>query len=161
MTNTKPTVRMTTLSSPGWWAMRYRVGLVVVATVVASVGIAGGMAGAAVAPAVVADPASVVDMRVMTTGGGNDFPGADMPFGMVQWSPDTSPSRPLGGGYNFNSTQFRGFSLTHMAGPGCGAMQDVPILPMTGGLPGGDPGTHTEAFTHTGEVAQAGYYAVN
>src|SRR5256885_16996790 len=140
--------------------MRYKVGLIVVATVVASVGVAGGMARAAVVPAVVADPASAVDMRVMSTGGGNDFPGADMPFGMVQWSPDTSSSRPLGGGYNFNSTQFRGFSLTHMAGPGCGAMQDLPILPMTGGLPGGDPGTHTEPFTHTGEVAQAGYYSV-
>src|SRR5438477_13187623 len=143
--------------------MRHRalyVGLVVVATGIASVAISGTMAGAAVHAAVVADPASKVDMRVMTTGGGNDFPGVDMPFGMVQWSPDTSPSRPLGGGYSFNATQFRGFSLTHMAGPGCGAMQDIPILPMTGGLPGGDPGTHTEPFTHTGEVAQAGFYSV-
>src|SRR5881227_884935 len=104
--------------------------------------------------------AAVVNTTVMTTGGGNDFPGVDMPFGMVQWSPDTSPSRPLGGGYSFNATQFRGFSLTHMAGPGCGAMQDLPILPMTGGLPSGDPGTHMEPFTHTGEVAQAGFYSV-
>src|SRR5262249_30488734 len=139
--------RLTTLSRNGC-GMRYRVirtGLIVAAMGITSVAMAGTMARAA---AVVADPASVVDMRVMSTGGGNDFPGVDRPFGMVQWSPDTSPSRPLGGGYNFNSTQFRGFSLTHMAGPGCGAMQDIPILPMTGGLPSGDPGVHMESFTH-------------
>ena len=47
-----------------------------------------------------------------------------------------------------------------MAGPGCGAMGDVPILPMTGALPSGDPGAHMESFTHTGEVANAGYYTV-
>src|SRR5436309_2892112 len=147
--------------------MRYtivRAAWAVAATAVVIVA-AAGTGSAATAPevraALVADPASVVDTRVLTTGGGNDFPGVDLPFGMIQWSPDTSPSRPLGGGYNFNSSQFRGFSLTHMAGPGCGAMQDLPILPMTGGLPSGDPGVHTEAFTHTGEVAQAGYYAVN
>src|SRR5947207_2551017 len=40
-------------------------------------------------------------------------------------------------------------------------MQDIPILPMTGGLPSGDPGAHMEPFTHTGEVAQAGSYARN
>jgi putative alpha-1,2-mannosidase len=66
----------------------------------------------------------VVNSTVMTTNGGNDFPGVNVPFGMVQRSSDTSPSRPLGGGYNFNNTMLRGFSLTHMAGPGCGAMQD-------------------------------------
>src|SRR5438067_13869721 len=126
--------------------------------------VAGVVAGAAAAAtstpqAVVADPASVVNTTVMTTGGGNDFPGVDVPIGMVHWSPDTSPSRPLGGGYSFNATQFRGFSLTHMAGPGCGAMQDIPILPMTGAMPS-DPSTHMEPFTHTGEVAQAGYYAL-
>src|SRR5436305_4896152 len=145
--------------------MRYphvRVGV----SALSAVMITGAMAGVAAAqpagnvgPALVADPASVVNTTVMTTGGGNDFPGVDVPFGMVQWSPDTSPSRPLGGGYSFNATQFRGFSLTHMAGPGCGAMQDIPILPMTGAMPS-DPSTHMEPFTHTGEVAQAGYYAL-
>jgi predicted alpha-1,2-mannosidase len=146
--------------------MRYsivRAAWAVAATAVVIVA-AAGTGSAATAPevpaALVADPASVVDTRVLTTGGGNDFPGVDLPFGMIQWSPDTSPSRPLGGGYNFNATQFRGFSLTHMAGPGCGAMQDIPILPMTGPLPAGDPGSHMEPFTHTGEVAQAGYYSL-
>src|ERR1700733_5450947 len=108
----------------------------------------------------VSDLATLVDTRTWTSGGGNTFPGADVPFGMVQWSPDTSPDRSDGGGYNFNDTQLRGFSLTHLAGPGCGAMGDLPILPMTGALPTGDPGVHNEPFTHTGEVAQAGYYSV-
>ena len=114
----------------------------------------------AAAAALVADPASTVDTRIMTTGGGNDFPGADMPFGMVQWSPDTSPSRPDGGGYDENATQFRGYSLTHMSGPGCGAMGDIPILPMTGALPSGDPGSHDEPFTHTGESGNAGSFTM-
>src|SRR5947207_16004847 len=114
--------------------MRFRWGVAVAATAVAVVGMTG-FGRMAHAAALVADPASVVNTTVMTTGGGNDFPGVDVPFGMVQWSPDTSPSRPLGGGYSFNATQFRGFSLTHMAGPGCGAMQDIPILPMTGAMP--------------------------
>src|SRR2546421_5156664 len=143
--------------------MRYsgmRTGLVVAAGLLLAAATTAVATAGTVAPALVADPASVVNTTVMTTGGGNDFPGVDVPFGMVQWSPDTSPSRPLGGGYSFNATQFRGFSLTHMAGPGCGALQDIPILPMTGGLPHGEPGTHMEPFTHTGEVAQAGFYSV-
>ena len=118
-------------------------------------------ASAAHAASFVADPASAVNTLVMTTGGGNDFPGADVPFGMVQWSPDSpNGSRNDGGGYDYGATSTRGFSLTHMAGPGCGAMGDVPVLPMTGGLPSGDPGVHTESLSHTGEVGNAGYYTV-
>jgi predicted alpha-1,2-mannosidase len=114
------------------------------------------------APAVswVSDPASLVNTLIGTTAGGNMFPGADVPFGMIQWSPDTSPDRSPGGGYEYNDTQISGFSLTHLDGPGCGAMGDLPILPMTGGLPTGDPGAHTEPFSHTGEVGTAGYYSV-
>ncbi|GAA2011499.1 GH92 family glycosyl hydrolase [Catenulispora yoronensis] len=113
------------------------------------------------AATLVSDPASLVDARIMTSGGGNDFPGADVPFGMVQWSPDTATGRNDGGGYDYGASQIRGFGLTHMAGPGCGAMGDLPILPLTGALPSGDPGAHMESFTHTGEVATAGYYSVN
>ncbi len=130
-----------------------------VAATVLLLGAIPGTSAYAAAPGLVADPASVVNSTVMTTGGGNDFPGVDVPFGMVQWSPDTSPNRSAGGGYNYNDTQFRGYSLTHIAGPGCGAMGDIPILPMTGGLPSGDPGVHLEPFSHSGEVAQPGYYS--
>jgi predicted alpha-1,2-mannosidase len=106
------------------------------------------------------DPASYVDTRIGTTGGGNTFPGPDVPFGMVQWSPDTSPNRNDGSGYDNGDTQLLGFSLTHISGPGCGAFGDIPILPLTGGLPAGDPGSHLEPLTHTGEVTNAGYYSV-
>ena len=107
----------------------------------------------------VQDPATMVDTRTWTTGGGNTFPGADVPFGMVQWSPDTSPNNNAGGGYSFGDESLLGYSLTHVSGPGCGAAGDVPILPMTGALPSGDPAKSTTSFTNTGEVAQAGYYS--
>jgi predicted alpha-1,2-mannosidase len=107
----------------------------------------------------ISDLAALVDTRTWTTSGGNTYPGADVPFGMVQWSPDTMPGRSDGGGYSYGDTQLTGYALTHISGPGCGAAGDVPILPMTGALPGGDPNKITTAFTNNGEVAQAGYYS--
>ena len=105
------------------------------------------------------DLASLVDTTTWTTAGGNTFPGADVPYGMVQWSPDTLPDRNAGGGYSYTDTTLDGYSLTHISGPGCGAAGDVPILPIVGALPSGDPNNVTTPFTHTGEVAQAGYYS--
>jgi predicted alpha-1,2-mannosidase len=107
----------------------------------------------------VSDIAGLVDTRTWTSGGGNTYPGAEVPYGMVQWSPDTSPNRSAGGGYNYGDTSLMGYSLTHISGPGCGAAGDVPILPMTGSLPSGDPNNVMTSFTNTGEVAQAGYYS--
>jgi len=108
----------------------------------------------------VKDLASLVDTRTWTTAGGNTFPGADVPFGMAQWSPDTMPDRNAGGGYSYTDTTLTGYSLTHVSGPGCGAAGDVPILPVTGALPAGtDPNDVTTPFSHTNEVAQAGYYS--
>src|SRR3984957_9199325 len=105
-----------------------------------------------------ADLATLVDTRTWTSGGGNTFPGAEYPFGMVQWSPDTMPNRTDGGGYTYGDRKLTGYSLTHVSGPGCLAAGDIPILPMTGALPAGDPSTITTPFTNSGEVAQAGYY---
>jgi predicted alpha-1,2-mannosidase len=107
----------------------------------------------------VSSPATFLDTRTWTTGGGNTFPGADWPFGMIQWSPDTSPHRSDGGGYTFGDTRLVGYALTHLSGPGCVSGGDIPILPMTGRLPGGSPSSVTTAFTNRGEVAQAGYYS--
>ena len=103
--------------------------------------------------------ASLVDTRTWTSGGGNTFPGAEAPFGMVQWSPDTLPTYNAGGGYDFSDNKLWGYSLTHVSGPGCGAGGDVPMVPMTGALPAGDPNMITTAFSHTNEIAQAGYYS--
>jgi len=58
----------------------------------------------------VADPASAVNPFIGTTNEADDFPGADAPFGMVQWSPDT-PNRPAGGVYEYGDNQIIGFSL--------------------------------------------------
>ena len=114
---------------------------------------------AAAPPATVADPASLVNPIIGTSGAVDTFPGPDRPFGMIQWSPDTSPSRPDGGGYEYNSSQIRGFSLTHVSGPGCPAFGDVPMLPLAGPVPA-DPGAATADFTHSSETAKAGYYKV-
>jgi predicted alpha-1,2-mannosidase len=103
--------------------------------------------------------ATLVDTRTWTSGGGNTFPGAEAPFGMVQWSPDTLPTYNAGGGYDYSDAKLRGYSLTHVSGPGCGAGGDVPMVPTTGALPSGDPNAVTTAFSHTNEVAQAGYYS--
>ena len=107
----------------------------------------------------VTNPAALVDTRTWTSGGGNTYPGAQAPFGMIQWSPDTMPGRVDGGGYTFTDKKLYGYSLTHISGPGCRAAGDVPILPMTGKLPAGEPTNVTTAFSHSGEVAQAGYYS--
>ncbi len=114
------------------------------------------------ASTLVSDPASYVDPLIGTGRGGstvgeiNDFPGPSTPFGMMQFSPDTSGSY---AGYQYHDDQIRGFSLDH-ASVGCRAFGDVPILPITGSV-GSAPWNLTEHFTHTGETAEPGYYAVN
>ncbi|MGW0800086.1 lectin [Streptomyces sp. NPDC002692] len=112
-------------------------------------------AAAAVKAALVTSPATVVNPFIGTSNQADDFPGADVPFGMVQWSPDT-PSRPSGGGYEYNDSSITGFSLTHIAGPGCGAAGDIPVLPTVGAVNTGA----TDAFSHANESASAGSYKV-
>jgi predicted alpha-1,2-mannosidase len=105
--------------------------------------------------ALVTSPATLVNPFIGTSNQADDFPGADVPFGMVQWSPDT-PSRPDGGGYEYNDSSITGFSLTHIAGPGCGAAGDIPVLPTVGAVNTGA----TDAFSHADESASAGSYKV-
>ena len=57
--------------------------------------------------ALVPDPAAEVNPFIGTADDGNDFPGADTPFGMLQWSPDTV-SRPDGGGYAYGDSAITG-----------------------------------------------------
>jgi predicted alpha-1,2-mannosidase len=86
------------------------------------------------------------------------FPGASVPFGMVQWSPDT-PSRPDGGGYAYGDREITGFSLTHLSGPGCPAAGDLPVLPLPGPAPA-QPQSARVPLDHGQERARPGYYAV-
>ncbi len=103
-----------------------------------------------------------------TFGGGHDFPGAAAPFGMFQWSPDTSPSDRHSGGYDYRDHHLAGFSLTHLSGAGCALYGDFPFVPSTERIsrspaPHGAPGLGERfrpGFTHAGERARPGYYGV-
>ena len=92
---------------------------------------------------------------------GNTFPGAAYPFGMVQWSPDTTMRR--AGGYTYADTEIKDFSLTHFSGRGCTVYQDIPIMPFVG-VPTASPSTnplrYATSFSHADEQAQPGYYRV-
>ncbi|HCI81705.1 MAG TPA: hypothetical protein DHW02_18665, partial [Ktedonobacter sp.] len=93
--------------------------------------------------------------------GGNTFPGADAPFGMVQWSPDTTSNQP--GGYNYNDSTIKGFSLTHLSGAGCTIYGDVPFMPFVGSVltsPATNGATYASSFSHSSEKASPGYYSV-
>ena len=100
-----------------------------------------------------------VDPFIGTAGDGNTFPGASLPFGMIQWSPDTGNE----GWYFYNENKIRGFSVTHLSGAGCPLYGDFPILPWTGDLttsPATTPGAYRVSFSHNQEEAHPGYYAV-
>jgi putative alpha-1,2-mannosidase len=135
--------------------------LSVTAALAGTAGSAFAATGASGAVTPVANPAAAVNPFLATGDGGaggqaDDFPGPDVPFGMMQWGPDTMPDRPEGGGYYYNDSQISGFSLTHMSGPGCGAFGDVPILPTAGALPA-DPSNAAVPFSHSAESASADY----
>src|ERR1700716_803764 len=113
---------------------------------------------ASVAGAASDDTLRYVDPFIGTAGEGAVFPGAAAPFGMLQWSPDT---RLGGGGYHYDDTTIRGFSLTHLSGAGCPGFQDVPFMPTLGApeTPA-DWSTYAAPFAHADEQASPGYYAV-
>ena len=91
--------------------------------------------------------------------GGSTFPGATVPFGMTQFSPDTPTASPSG--YRDRDRTIEEFSLTHFNGAGCPNNEDLGLLPVTGAL-GSSPGTawtsYASAYTKTNEAASAGYY---
>ncbi|WP_055585159.1 GH92 family glycosyl hydrolase [Streptacidiphilus griseoplanus] len=105
------------------------------------------------------DPASLVNPLIGTAGVVHTFPGPVVPFGMMQLGPDTTPLRPYGGGYGYSAGRLSGFSLTHLSGPGCPAAGDVPLLPVSGGLPA-DPGSASVGFSHRRETVRTGLYRV-
>ena len=117
-----------------------------------------------------ADPAALVNPLIGTTNGGNVFPGATMPFGMIQFSPEATPvnpRRPIAapGGYEYRSKSIRGFSLTNVEGWGCaGGSGDIPFMPITEPVeasPSKDfRATYTSPFSHDDEHAVPGFYRV-
>jgi predicted alpha-1,2-mannosidase len=111
-----------------------------------------------------------VNMFCGTGGGGNTadlFPGSVAPFGMVQWSPDTTSQWP--GGYLYSDTQICGFGLTHASGAGCNYGGDCGFTPFLGNVTSSPySSTHYShlnagyfsTFNHANELVSPGYYSV-
>ncbi|WP_433256762.1 lectin [Streptosporangium sp. CA-135522] len=137
--------------------------LVAFALALAVIGPPTSAAGVAAESLAIDDPAQYVNAFVGTKpggpdfghggGAGNTFPGADAPFGMLQWSPDTVTYQH--GGYHYDDNRIRGFSLTHLSGPGCGDFGNIPFMPVLGSSP-----VSYSTFTHANESASPGYYSV-
>ena len=114
---------------------------------------------------------AAVDPFIGTGGEGHTFPGATVPFGMVQLSPDTriQPRKDAYGwaaGYRHSDDSIVGFSHTHFSGTGHSDLGDVLLMPVSGEarLERGDPAKpgsgYSSRFSHDGETAEPGYYAV-
>src|SRR5438445_7413064 len=101
-----------------------------------------------------------VDPFIGTGGHGHTFPGATMPFGMVQLSPDTRLTGWDGcSGYHYSDSVIYGFSHTHLSGTGISDYGDVMLMPMMG-EPSLDPKIYSSKFSHKNEKASAGFYSV-
>lgn len=105
------------------------------------------------------------DLFIGTGGDGHTFPGASMPFGMVQLSPDTDTARwATCSGYHHGDPSMMGFSHTHLSGTGIGDMLDVLVQPCRGAVQL-DPGPLDQPdagyrLRYTQEQAEPGYYRV-
>jgi predicted alpha-1,2-mannosidase len=127
-------------------------------------------------PAIIeaAAPVNFVDPLIGTGGNGHTFPGALLPFGMVQLSPDTggmtgnwlSSGWNWCAGYHYSDGTIIGFSHLHRSGMGIGDWGDILMMPCTGPLkikPGSDEHPregYRSRFSHGEEVATPGYYRV-
>ncbi|MEV0386515.1 GH92 family glycosyl hydrolase [Nonomuraea sp. NPDC050643] len=117
------------------------------------------------------DPVRHVDPLIGSANGGNTYPGAVMPFGMISWSPTNTAGDQTNAaganGYSYNTPRVRGFALTHVNGAGChpGAAGDVPIMPFAGEVTSSPTADTTDRifaadFSHGNERAEPGRYTV-
>lgn len=113
------------------------------------------------------DPLQFVDPLIGTDGKGKTYPGATVPYGMVQLSPDNGRTGwDWIAGYFYPDTVIAGFSHTHLSGTGAGDLYDISFMPLrlplqrqkTAGGPAA--GTLVSSFSHRQEQAKAGYYQV-
>lgn len=108
------------------------------------------------------DYSAIVNPFIGTDFTGNTYPGAQVPFGMVQLSPDNGlPGWDRISGYFYPDSTIAGFSHTHLSGTGAGDLYDISFMPVT------LPYVEAEAplgiyskFSHDDEEASAGYYRV-
>lgn len=105
-----------------------------------------------------------VDPRIGTGGHGHTFPGATVPFGMVQLSPDTRLEGWDGcGGYHYSDSLIYGFSHTHLSGTGVSDYGDILLMPFVGNFDTLRPypnGNYGSTFERSFEVAVPGGYQV-
>lgn len=103
-----------------------------------------------------------VNPFIGTGGHGHTFPGAVVPFGMVQLSPDTRIDGSWDGcsGYHYSDSIIYGFSHTHLSGTGISDYGDIMLMP-TLGKAKYTPSTYASHFSHTKEKAEAGFYSVH
>ncbi len=101
-----------------------------------------------------------VNPFVGTGGHGHTYPGATLPFGMVQLSPDNGRSGwDWCSGYHYSDSVIRGFSHTHLSGTGIGDLCDISVTPAINQAADTLPIVYH--FSHQKETATPGFYAVN
>lgn len=106
------------------------------------------------------DLTKYVNPFIGTGGHGHTYPGAVMPFGMVQLSPDTRLDGWDGcSGYHYSDNIVYGFSHTHLSGTGCSDYGDVLLMPTIGDVKFKNKDYSSE-FSHSNESATPGYYSV-
>ena len=113
------------------------------------------------------DYASWVDPFIGTGGHGHTYPGAVVPNGMIQPSPDTRIDEwDACSGYYYADSTINGFSHTHLSGTGCADYGDVLLMPTVGPQdvrpvsPKSQQLPWCSSFSHKREVAEPGYYSV-
>ncbi|MFJ4032789.1 GH92 family glycosyl hydrolase [Streptomyces griseoluteus] len=150
--------------------MRFRPMSLLLAAALAAGGATPALAAGTAPPGLVDDPTPYVDPLIGSSNGGDTYPGAVVPFGMLSWSPETTRGdatrTTAPGGYHYDATRVRGFSLTHMSGTGCaGGSGDIPFFPYAGDVtssPASDTkdAVYASDFKHTDETAEPGHYKV-
>ncbi len=108
----------------------------------------------------ITDFSAFVDPMIGTDGFGHTFPGATVPFGMVQLSPDTRLTGWEGcSGYHYSDREIYGFSHTHLSGTGCSDYGDILLMPVVKDI---EPLNtfYKSSFKHENESAKAGFYSV-
>lgn len=106
------------------------------------------------------EPASYVDPFIGTGGHGHTYPGATVPFGMVQLSPQTRLDGWDGcSGYHFTDSVIYGFAHTALNGTGVSDYGDILVMPVLG-EPVFKNTEYSSSFSKSSEKAEAGYYSV-
>jgi predicted alpha-1,2-mannosidase len=114
------------------------------------------------------DPLRWVNPLIGTDGKGKTYPGATVPYGMVQLSPDNGRSGwDWISGYFYPDSHIAGFSHLHLSGTGAGDLYDISFLPFSGeffqtmpAAGGKEAKVRAERFSHANETASPGYYRV-